>query len=195
VTTSTVTMTRNGSAAQFTRVIFEQSIDNGVTYTLLGTATNSFSEPLRKPARSKGEDHFAPLAAGYTLTGLALPTGQNILIRARGFYRTGYQNGSETIEDKVQIAFLLAPSAAGVSISGRVMTANGSGLRSAIVRVTDQQGETRSAITSSFGYYRFDDVTAGGTYVISVTSKRYQFAPQVISVSDELTDLDFIASP
>ena len=109
VTKTTLTLTRNGSAAQFTRVIFEQSIDNGATYTTLGTATNSFASLV---ATGKDFNQLAPTASGYTLTGLNLPTGQNILIRARGFYRTGFQTGSETIEDKVQNAFLLAPSAA-----------------------------------------------------------------------------------
>jgi len=51
------------------------------------------------------------------------------------------------------------------------------------------------ARTSSFGYYRFDDVLAGETYIVSVTSKRYSFAPQVVSVFEELTDLDFTPEP
>ncbi len=87
----------------------------------------------------------------------------------------------------------LAPTAASVSISGRVMTANGNGVRNAIVQLTDPHGVTRRASTGSFGYYRFDDVEAGQTYVIGVASKRYVFSPRTISVSDELTGLDLIA--
>ena len=89
----------------------------------------------------------------------------------------------------------LAPSAANVSIGGRVTTANGSGLRNAIVQLTGIDGVTRRAVTSSFGYYRFDDVQAGETYVIGVASKRYTFAPRAITVADELADVDFVAEP
>ncbi len=103
VTKTTATLARNGSGAQFTRVIFQLSTDNGATYTTLGTATNSRPAFDGKPAL---ESDFAPNAAGYTLTGLNLPDGQNILIRARGFYRTGFQNGSESIEDTVQNVYL-----------------------------------------------------------------------------------------
>lgn len=46
----------------------------------------------------------APLASGYTLTGIQLIDG-NTLVRARGFARSGHQNGSESIEDKVQSVF------------------------------------------------------------------------------------------
>ena len=35
-----------------------------------------------------------------------LPTGQNLYIRARGYYRSGYQNGSESIQESVRNAFL-----------------------------------------------------------------------------------------
>ena len=80
-------------------------------------------------------------------------------------------------------------------MTGRVLTNDGRGLRNAIVTLTVSQGVTRRVITSSFGYYRFENVEAGQTYVMAVASKRYQFPPRVISVADELTDVDFIASP
>ena len=90
-------------------------------------------------------------------------------------------------------SFLGIPTAANVSVSGRVLTANGNGIRNAIVVLTNAQGESRSARTGSFGYYRFSDVQAGETYVISVNSKQFQFSPRTINVSDELTDVDFVS--
>jgi len=87
----------------------------------------------------------------------------------------------------------LAPSAASVSVSGRVLTSDGRGIRNAIVVLTNSQGTSQSARTSSFGYYRFDGVQAGETYVMSVASKQYQFTPRVVSVADELTGVDFVA--
>ena len=91
----------------------------------------------------------------------------------------------------LQIAF--APTAAEVSISGRVLTANGRGISGAVVVLTDQNGTTRTARTSAFGHFRFEEVEAGQTYVVTVVSKHYQFAPQVISVSEDITDLNFMA--
>ena len=87
------------------------------------------------------------------------------------------------------------PTAGGVSVSGRVLTATDRGLRNAVVTLTNSSGITRNAITSSFGYYSFDDVEAGGTYVIGVSSKRYHFSPRVMSVTNELQNLDFVAVP
>ena len=89
----------------------------------------------------------------------------------------------------------LAPTAAGVSVSGRVTTPNGNGLRNAIITLTDSTGNVRTARTGTFGYYRFDDIEAGQTVVINVTSKRFHFTPRVISVTDELTGVDFTALP
>ena len=87
----------------------------------------------------------------------------------------------------------LVPTAANVAIAGRVLTSDGRGLRNAVVSITDSSGNSRTARTSSFGYYRFEDVTSGGTYVVSVASKLYQFTSRTISVADEITDLDLIA--
>jgi subtilisin-like proprotein convertase family protein len=85
------------------------------------------------------------------------------------------------------------PTAAGVEVSGRVVTAEGYGLRNARVVLTDSNGVARTAITSSFGYYRFEDVPAGETYVIGVVSKRYTFTSRILEVLDNLADVDFMA--
>ncbi|MBS1796068.1 MAG: carboxypeptidase regulatory-like domain-containing protein [Acidobacteria bacterium] len=93
--------------------------------------------------------------------------------------------------------FAIAPvasTAANVAVGGRV-TAGKSGLSRARVTLTDENGETRSVTTNSFGYYRFDDLEAGGTYTVSVRSKGYIFAPQVVTANDDLTELNFTAEP
>lgn len=90
----------------------------------------------------------------------------------------------------------LGPTSAGVAVSGRVTSSNGAGLRGVKVSLTDSMGVTRLAITGSFGYYRFDEVAAGGTYILTVSSKRNTFASpsKVISATDELTDVDFVSN-
>lgn len=87
------------------------------------------------------------------------------------------------------------PTAAAVSIGGRVLTNDGRGLAKARVTLTAQSGETRELLTSSFGYYRFTDVAAGQSVILTVVSKRYRFAPQIVSVTDDLTDLNLTALP
>jgi uncharacterized delta-60 repeat protein len=85
VTQTTITWTRGGSSSQFTRAAFEYSNDN-VTYTPVGDG------------RAAGSN--------WTLTGLSLPTEQNFYIRARGYYRSGYLNASESTTESVRNAFI-----------------------------------------------------------------------------------------
>jgi hypothetical protein len=87
---------------------------------------------------------------------------------------------------------VLGPTAAGVSVSGRVTTPSGAGLRGATVVITDNEGVRRTATTSTFGYYQFEDIEVGNTYIIGVTSRRYRFAPRTLQVLDSLTDVDFV---
>lgn len=83
------------------------------------------------------------------------------------------------------------PTAANVSVSGRVFGLPGTGLPGAVVTVTDSEGNVRSGRTNSFGYYRIDGITAGQSLVVSVKSKSYQFSPQFVSATDNVTDLNF----
>ncbi len=87
------------------------------------------------------------------------------------------------------------PTAALVSISGKVTTLNGSGIRNVIVTLTDTEGGVRTTVTGSFGIYRFTDVEVGHTYILTAHAKKYLFAnpTQVVTTNDELTDIDFTA--
>lgn len=87
----------------------------------------------------------------------------------------------------------LAPTAASVSVSGRILTTERAGLKNARVNLTDMQGNIRTTTTASFGYYSFSEIEAGQTYILSVISKSYQFAPQVITVMEDIEDLNFVA--
>jgi hypothetical protein len=86
----------------------------------------------------------------------------------------------------------IAPTAAAVSVSGRVLTPDGAGLRNARVILTDDQGNSRITITASFGYYSFAEaVVAGQTVIITVQSKSYQFQPQIVTPLENVTELNF----
>jgi len=90
----------------------------------------------------------------------------------------------------------LEPTAAEVAVSGRVTTAGGAGIRNVMVTLTDSRGTSRQVATGSFGTYLFTNVEAGQSYTLTVVAKRYTFAnpTRIVTVSDELTDLDFTAT-
>lgn len=93
------------------------------------------------------------------------------------------------------IGFASAPSASNASIEGQVFTPNGNGLRNAIITLTEDDGSVRITRTSSFGYYRFDDVQVGQTVFVSVSSKRFVFnnPVRVITLNEDIANVDFIA--
>lgn len=93
------------------------------------------------------------------------------------------------------VAKSLAPTAANVSVGGRVSELSGYGITRARVSITAQNGETRTAITNSFGFYHFDGIPAGETYIICALHKRYQFNSRVINVSEDIQNADFTAEP
>ena len=90
---------------------------------------------------------------------------------------------------------VLSPTAAQVSVSGRVLNASGRGISSARVFMTDTNGNIRQTRTSSFGYYNFAEIAAGETYILTVSHKRYQFAPQVVFITENMSGINFTVSP
>lgn len=82
---------------------------------------------------------------------------------------------------------------ANVSVGGTVTTAGGAAVPNAIVQMTDSMNNTRFARTNGFGYFRFDNVPRNQTYTVAVVSKLYQFQPQTITVTDNVTNLNFTA--
>lgn len=84
------------------------------------------------------------------------------------------------------------PAAPPVSVGGRVLMPDGQGLRNAVVSMTDPQGSVRTAVTSSFGFYNFENVPPDRPYTIRVSSKRYRFSPRNVLVNDNLSDVNFV---
>ena len=122
--------------------------------------------------------------------------GGNFNILTDGLYYIRVTNppfGSAFIGsyDLMACACRRAPGSA-VSISGRVTTPTGLGLRNAIVSLIDPLGIRRTSTTSSFGIYSFDNVATGQTYTISVSSKRYRFAARIETINGALSNLDFV---
>ena len=94
--------------------------------------------------------------------------------------------------DDVQL-YHLGPVAANVGVGGRVVDSKGNAISRAYVTLTGANGIPRTARTNTFGYYRFDNVEVGDSYVLQATAKGYTFSPRIVSVSDEIADADIIA--
>jgi large repetitive protein len=86
-TQNTITWTRSGASPELFRVTFEQSTNGGLNYTFLGNGTR------------------VGATGNFTLSGLSLPAGQNILIRARGFSLDAEESGSGSIAESVRLVF------------------------------------------------------------------------------------------
>ena len=102
-------------------------------------------------------------------------------------------NGDATAAcEKGSVERVSSPTAATVSVSGRVVFGRRRGAANVKVVMTDQNGQTRVARTSAFGYYQFNDVYVGETYVFSVSSERFYFVPQALTILDETVNLNFV---
>ena len=125
------------------------------------------------------------VGVGFTVTGTS---GQN----AAG---TAAQNSNFSLIGGFWTADRFAPTAALVSISGKVTTLKGIGIRNVVVTLTDAAGNIRTTGTGTFGFYRFTKVEVGQIYVLQVQAKKYFFPnpAQVVSINDELTGLNFTA--
>ena len=105
-------------------------------------------------------------------------------------------NGSFAVRGGFWAFQTLAPTAAQVSVSGRVLTADGQGIRNVSVRLTSAGGTIRFATTGTFGHFRFDEIEAGQIYILEISSKKFTFAEptRILSVVDEIMNADFIAA-
>jgi CSLREA domain-containing protein len=167
-------------------------IEGGLTCVNGTNSNNLTGDPnLGALANNGGTTFTHALLAG----SIAIDAGNSLLTTdQRGSTRPvddpNSPNGTGNLAD-IGAFEVQAPTAAGISIGGRVLVNNGRGLSNALVYLTAQSGETRTARTNPFGYYRFTDVAVGQTLIVNVFHKQYQFNPQVVSINDNIANLDF----
>lgn len=167
-TTQTVTWDVNGSNAEAANVSIRLSGDGGLTFPLVLVAStpNDGTHNITVPNVNTAQARIKVQAVG------------NI------FFDVNDVNFQIT-----------APTAASVEVRGRVFSSVGAGVPNARVSMTDTSGTTRTVMTNSFGYFRFEGVEAGRAYNFQINHKRFQFAPQLVNVDDNITDLNFTAEP
>lgn len=104
-----------------------------------------------------------------------------------GFFKTG-----APITVQVQAPGASTPSIS-ATVSGRVTTPEGSGVGNAWVTITDSNSSTRAVKTNPLGYYSFDNVTTFRTYTMGVESWRYTFNNQMVEITENRSDVNFVA--
>jgi hypothetical protein len=191
----------------FDGMVLEISINGGPYQDIIAAGgsfvTGGYNSTISSPSNPLvGRQAWTGLSGGttavptYITTTVQLPASANGQI-VQMKWRVGTDNnsaapGASGARIDTISGISCSATAANVSISGRVLTPDGRGLRNARVVITDSQGVTRTVTTSSFGFYQFDDVAAGGNYVIGVISKQYRFASRTMQVNDPMTDVDFV---
>ncbi len=159
----------------------------GYDYTNTGSGTVNYpSFPQANVAGSCGVLSYNPPS------GSTFPLGQSTVTVTNALQlNEAIQSPTATTTFVVNV---LAPTAAGATVSGIVQNSAGRGISGAVISLTASQGGVRTVRTNPFGYFRFDDVQTGTTYVANVTAKNYSFAPQVLSLSNDATGLRFVAT-
>lgn len=191
-------------------------VGSGVTITNVG-----FHAPPQQPGSTadgtSGNAGFSSTAWGQNLAGGMMTWGSETMlqnpnanaVRWGTLYNIRFDSNRPPVNVNAIVGFLKTgspmtvqiqgpstPTAAFVSISGRVTNAAGQGLANVRVSMADLNGSTRvSAITSSLGYYQFDNVATGTTYSMTPVSKRFTFTPQNVTPTDSIVGLDFAGTP
>jgi uncharacterized delta-60 repeat protein len=123
--------------------------------------------------------------------GFSSSGADSIVIDSLGRIVLGGSAGS-----KFAAARLYTLEPAPVAVSGRAVTPDGMPIRGISVGLTSQAGETRWAITSTFGYYQFDGVPTGQTYTLFVRgAKRHTFENRTFGLNEAVDDLNLIGVP
>ncbi len=183
-TTSTSLSSSNNPSQQSQPVTFT------ATVTTTGTGTPSGTVEFFDGATSLGTDTLN--ASGQaTLTTSTLPNGtRNITAQYLGADIGAGGGGYVGSTSGVLQQVVLVPTAANVGISGRILSPNGRGIAKAVVTLTDDNGSIKYSITNPFGYFRFTDVRVGAVHILNVKAKNIQFVPQVITVNQEINNLN-----
>jgi hypothetical protein len=108
-----------------------------------------------------------------------------------------FNNGTPIAATNTGQFTVFAPTAASVTVSGRVTNDQGRGIRNVTIILTDSNGNQRTAQTTSFGYYDFSNIEAGETVTITAKARRFQFLQSTIvrTTNQSVTDADFVSEP
>lgn len=93
------------------------------------------------------------------------------------------------------LGWSFTPEVINVAIAGFVYDTQNKPLARAIVTMIDMNGVERKVYANAEGYYRFETVRAGDTYIFYVKHKRSNFPLLVVTVVAAMENLNFTAEP
>lgn len=130
------------------------------------------------------------------ITGLTIAPGGFFYLRYRSADVAGAGSRDEFGLDNIAVTatFAAIPTAGEVSVSGRVMDNRGMPIANATVFLSGGPlTQSRRVTTGSFGVFRFNTVSVGTTYVISVMNGTHNFDQPslIINLTDEENGLLF----
>ncbi len=125
------------------------------------------------------------------------PTNLDVIINSAGLALGSYAGkitiNSPNAANSPQVVNVgLSVVSISTTIGGRVLTADGRGLKNARVSITSSQGITRSVVTNSFGLFSFQGVLSGDIYTIKVASKLFRYTSRTLQVANDVTVADFV---
>jgi len=89
---------------------------------------------------------------------------------------------------------LLSPTAGETSVSGKIVSQQGTALSSARVTMLSATGKRYVATSNPFGYFAITGLTAGETYSVSAEAKGYSFPSRMLTVSDNIAGLELVGT-
>lgn len=177
----------NNDQARSSTFNFSHS-SNNTTYTTVPAL--NYTTPTTADANG-----FVSISRITNISGLSIPTGGFFYIRWSSATAGGTGGSYDEIGLDNIIINRLAPTAALGTISGRARTADGFGVKQAVIMLSGGSlDEPVYATTNQFGYYNFEDIPVGQSYVLQITSGRYIFQnpSRVINLDESIRDEDFI---
>lgn len=173
---------------------------NGFPYTFTDTATQSMNSQeisFVPPGNYRSSDYRTPMNPNPGVSSLNTLYGGMSSTQANGTWQLCARDINSLDVGRLKTGASITintsvPTAATVSINGRVLSAFGNGVSGASVTLTDHQGNSQTTRTNPFGYFRFFDIEAGQSYVIGVSAKGHRFTQQFVSINENLEDLTII---
>jgi hypothetical protein len=194
-----------GTSKRYDAYTFTASA-SGCTTVTLSAAFNASGNAIFVAVYGNGGYNPAAIQTNY-LADWGVTTGGLVTV---GFNATGGQQFTVVVHEITTNAALgqaytlnvtgpisngcaLLPTAAPVSLAGRVSASSGNAIRNAIVTATDREGTAHIAKSNTFGYYRIDGLDASMAYVVSASAKGYSFDPSLINLTGDLLEFNLVA--
>ena len=95
-----------------------------------------------------------------------------------------------TLSNHDPIFFKVSMSA---NLSGRVISAQGRGIRNATVTAVGADGSVFTTRTGPYGAYSFTQLPMGPGYSINVVSRRFVISPRAVNLGGNVSNFNFTA--